>query len=72
MDLLCDLLPYSVLMLIEFKVSNFRSIREEQTFSLVASNADKDLPACVIERELPGLSGVMRNMQLRRLRIVGK
>jgi predicted ATPase len=45
-------------MLIEFKVTNFRSIREEQTFSLVASNADKDLPACVIDRELPGLSGV--------------
>src|SRR5208282_4846492 len=45
-------------MLIEFKVTNFRSIREEQKFSLVASNADKDLPSCVIERELPGLSGV--------------
>ncbi|HNY25962.1 MAG TPA: AAA family ATPase [Candidatus Sumerlaeota bacterium] len=43
-------------MLIEFKVSNFRSIREQQTFSLVASNADKDLPECVIERNLPGLS----------------
>ncbi len=43
-------------MLIEFKVSNFRSIREQQTFSLVASNADKDLPGCVIERNLPGLS----------------
>lgn len=45
-------------MLIEFKVTNFRSIREEQTFSLVAAKTDKDLPACVIERELPGLSGV--------------
>jgi hypothetical protein len=45
-------------MLIEFKVTNFRSIREEQTFSLVASNADKDLPECVIDHELPGLSGV--------------
>src|SRR5580658_10363306 len=45
-------------MLIEFKVTNFRSIREQQTFSLVASNTDKDLPACVIDRELPGLSGV--------------
>ncbi len=43
-------------MLIEFKVSNFRSIREQQTFSLVASNADKELPGCVIERNLPGLS----------------
>jgi hypothetical protein len=45
-------------MLIEFKVSNFRSIREEQKFSLVAENADKDLPACVIDPGLPGLSGV--------------
>ncbi len=45
-------------MLIEFKVANFRSIREEQIFSLVASTSDKDLPACVIERNLPGLSKV--------------
>lgn len=45
-------------MLIELKVSNFRSIREEQTFSLVAGNVDKELSACVIDRELPGLSGV--------------
>ena len=45
-------------MLIEFKVSNYRSIREEQTFSLVASNSDKELPSCVIERDLPALSGV--------------
>lgn len=45
-------------MLIEFKVSNFKSIREEQTFSLVASNSDKELPGSVINRNLPGLSGV--------------
>lgn len=45
-------------MLIEFKVSNFRSIREEQTFSLVAGNVDKELTSCVIDRELPGLTGV--------------
>ncbi len=45
-------------MLIEFKVANFRSIREEQVFSLVAGKSDKDLSACVIDRELPGLSGV--------------
>lgn len=44
-------------MLIEFKVSNFRSIREEQTFSLVASS-DKELSPCVIDRELLGLTGV--------------
>ena len=45
-------------MFIEFKVSNFRSIREEQVFSLVASNSDKDLEPCVIRRDLPGLSKV--------------
>ncbi len=45
-------------MLIEFKVANFRSFREEQTFSLVAGNTDKDLKTCVIDRELPGLKGV--------------
>jgi uncharacterized protein len=45
-------------MLIDFKVTNFRSIREEQILSLVASNYEKDLPDCVIERDLPGLSGV--------------
>ncbi|HBA84743.1 MAG TPA: ATP-binding protein [Verrucomicrobia bacterium] len=45
-------------MLIEFKTTNFRSIREEQTFSLVASNADKELSSCLIERKLPGLSNV--------------
>ena len=45
-------------MLIEFRAANFRSIREQQIFSLVASNADKELPSCVIERVLPGLSGI--------------
>ena len=45
-------------MLIEFKVANFRSIRDEQTLSLVASPTDTDLPGSVIERDLPGLSGV--------------
>jgi hypothetical protein len=45
-------------MLIEFKCSNFRSIREEQTLSLVAKNTDKNLPSCIIERNLPGLSGL--------------
>ena len=45
-------------MLIEFKTANFRSIREEQTFSLVASNADKELPDCVIDQPLPGLANV--------------
>jgi len=45
-------------MLIEFKTANFRSIREKQTFSLVSSNAVKDLDNCLIETQLPGLSGL--------------
>jgi hypothetical protein len=49
---------YHAAMLIEARVSNFRSIREQQILSLVANNADKDLPLCVINKELPGLSGV--------------
>lgn len=43
-------------MLIEFKVANFRSIREEQTLSLVASRADKDLESSLIDAELPGMA----------------
>jgi AAA15 family ATPase/GTPase len=45
-------------MLIEFKVKNYRSFREEQVFSFVANNADKDMDVCLIERNLPGLAGV--------------
>ncbi|MEE9369068.1 MAG: ATP-binding protein [Pontiella sp.] len=45
-------------MLIEFKVKNFRSIRDEQTFSLVAGKADKNLPECLIDKNLKGLSGI--------------
>ncbi|NLX25677.1 MAG: ATP-binding protein [Lentisphaerae bacterium] len=45
-------------MLIEFKVKNFRSIRDQQTFSLVAANSDKTLPDCVIDKPLKGLSGI--------------
>ena len=45
-------------MLLEFKVKNFRSIREEQTLSLAASKADKKLNDCLIDASLAGLSGV--------------
>ncbi len=45
-------------MLIEIKIANFRSIREQQVFSLVASNSDKELDDCVIKSEFPGLAGV--------------
>ena len=45
-------------MLIEFKVANFRSIREMQTLSLVAANTDKELPENLIDTALPGLSGM--------------
>jgi len=36
-------------MLIEFKVSNYRSIRQEQTLSFVAAGADKKLPGNVLD-----------------------
>lgn len=44
-------------MLLEFSVSNFRSIRDEQTLSLVASKALKEHKESVInDHELPGVS----------------
>ncbi len=46
-------------MLIEFKVANYRSFREEQTLSFVASSTDKGvLPENLIELQLPGMSGL--------------
>ncbi|MBI5646911.1 MAG: ATP-binding protein [Ignavibacteriae bacterium] len=42
-------------MLIEFKVENFRSIREQQIFSLVAVNSDTSIPENTIRPELPGI-----------------
>jgi len=42
-------------MFIEFSVANFRSIRERQTLSMVASPTDKSLPENVIDVSLPGL-----------------
>ena len=45
-------------MLIEFKISNFKSIREEQTFSLVAKNSDKGLPEALVEPKLKGISSL--------------
>jgi AAA15 family ATPase/GTPase len=45
-------------MIIDFSVKNFRSFREEQTISFVASNYDKDLPQNLIETDLPGLEGL--------------
>ncbi len=45
-------------MVIDFSVKNFRSFRDEQRISFVASNYDKDLPGNVICPELPGLEGI--------------
>jgi uncharacterized protein len=45
-------------MIIEFKVANFRSIREEQTLSFIASNYSDELPQNLIELDLPGMKGV--------------
>lgn len=45
-------------MLIEFKVENFKSIREEQTFSFVGSNYSDELPDNYHVPDLPGMAGV--------------
>lgn len=45
-------------MLIEFKVENFRSFREEQTLSFIGSNSDSELPGNYVTPELPGMPGV--------------
>jgi hypothetical protein len=42
-------------MLIELRVKNYRSFCDEQVFSLVASNYDKELPDNLIPAALPGL-----------------
>ena len=46
---------YIIHMLIELRVKNFRSFRDEQVFSLVASNYDKELPHNLIPTTIPGL-----------------
>jgi uncharacterized protein len=43
-------------MLIEFSVKNFRSIKEKQTLSMVASNRDNTLPSHLIDPQTPGFS----------------
>lgn len=45
-------------MIIDFSIKNFRSFRDEQKLSFVASNYDKDLPQNLIPMDLPGLEGV--------------
>jgi len=44
--------------IIDFSVGNFRSFREEQRLSFIASNYDKDLPGNLVDLKLPGLNGV--------------
>ena len=46
------------LVIIDFSAKNFRSFKEEQRLSFVASNYDSDLPQNVIEPNLPGMDGV--------------
>jgi len=45
-------------MLIEFRISNYKSIREEQVFSLVASSDKKNCIENVLDRDLPGMKGL--------------
>ncbi|HWB02134.1 MAG TPA: ATP-binding protein [Verrucomicrobiales bacterium] len=44
-------------MLIEFKIANFRSIREDQALSFVADSPTKELPQNVMDTPIPGLRG---------------
>lgn len=45
-------------MILDFSVKNFRSFKNEQRISFVASNYDKSLPENLIHTKLPGLEGV--------------
>lgn len=45
-------------MLIQYEVENYRSIRDRQTLSLVASNYYQEQPESLIKPKLPGLAGV--------------
>jgi len=44
-------------MIIDFSVKNFRSFKETQRISFVASNYDRDLPQNLAALDLPGLEG---------------
>lgn len=44
-------------MLLQFSVSNFRSLRGLETLNLTASNYDKSLPGNLLQADLPGLKG---------------
>lgn len=44
-------------MILQFSVSNFRSLRGLETLDLVASNYDKSLPENLIQENFPGLKG---------------
>lgn len=46
------------MMLIQYEVENYRSIRDRQTLSLVASNYYQEQSESLITPKLPGLSGV--------------
>lgn len=42
-------------MLVEFSVKNFKSFKERQTLSMVASKSDQSLPQNLIQVDIPGL-----------------
>ena len=45
-------------MVIDFSVKNFKSFKDTQQISFVASNYDRDLPQNFVDKEIPGLDGV--------------
>lgn len=68
-----DLIRYQwgLAMLIEFKVTNFRSIKDTQTFSMVAS-ADKDLPENIHPSEFDEDLNVVRSAAIYGANAAGK
>lgn len=48
-------------MLLEFRVQNYRSIRDEQVLSLVASPGDKELPSHLMETGIDSIGACVRS-----------
>ncbi len=59
-------------MLIEFRVTNFRSIKETQTFSMVAGSGTEHLQTNTFNPELPGFDRLVRSAVIYGANAAGK
>lgn len=59
-------------MLIEFSVANFRSIRDEQKFSLLPASDKEHRKTHVVEQAAPGVDGILRSAVLYGANAAGK